>query len=223
MKAHHTMKARHTMRAGDAMKASGSTGVSCALIATLSGALLGGCGSSPPTRFYSLEPTAPVASAPSAMQAPIKVDAVHIPSVLDRQQIVTGEQHYQLHIASQERWGGDFGEMVRRVLTQDLQKRLPGGMVVGPDNNAPADARGVVVDILSFAPQGSIVELDADWVLLQGSPPRTVVHHALHLSAPFEGSVASQAAVMSQLVGRLADDVAKAVQAPAPAAASGGA
>ena len=213
------------MGASDAMRASyamnSSIRVSCAVIATLSGVLLAACGSSPPTRFYSLEPTAPVEPAPPTMQAPIKVDAVHIPSVLDRKQIVTGEQNYQLRIASQERWGGDFGEMVRRVLTQDLQKRLPAGMIVGPDNNAPADARGVVVDILSFAPQGSVVELDADWVLLQGSPPHTVLHHALHLSAPFQGSVASQAAVMSQLVGRLADDVAKAVQAPA--AASGGA
>jgi len=174
----------------------------------MGGIVLAGCGSSPPTRFYSLEPSAPVASTQQPLQAPIKVDAVHIPSMLDRKEIVTGENNYQLRISSQERWGGDFGEMVRRVLTQDLQQRLPAGMVIGPDNTAPANARGVVVDILSFAPQGAgSVELDADWVLLQGSPARTVVHRSVHLRAPFAGSVGSQAAAMSQLVGRLADDV----------------
>jgi len=184
------------------------------LIAALSGVLLAGCGSSPPTRFYSLEPTAPVAATPmQTIRTPVKVDAVHIPSVLDRKQIVTGDHDYQLSISSEERWGGDFGEMVRRVLTQDLQARLSAGMVIGPDNSAPANARGVVVDILAFAPRGGAVELDADWVLLQGSPPRTVVHRSLHLSEPFQGSVSSQAAAMSELVGRLADDVAKALQA----------
>lgn len=177
--------------------------------AVLSAVMLAGCGSSPPTRFYSLEPSSAVAPTQLRVQAPIKVDAVHVPSVLDRKEIVKGEHNYQLSISSQDRWGGDFGEMVRRVLTQDLQQRLPAGMVIGPDNSAPADARGVVVDILSFQPRGSVVELDADWVLLQGSPPRTAVHRSVHLSEPFQGSVDSQAAAMSRLVGRLADDVAR--------------
>ena len=172
---------------------------------------LAGCGSSPPTRFYSLEPTAAVAPTQLSLQAPIKVDAVHVPSVLDRKEIVKGEHNYQLSISSQDRWGGDFGDMVRRVLTQDLQQRLPAGMVIGPDNSAPADARGVVVDILSFQPRSAgVVELDADWVLLQGSPPRTAVHRSVQLREPFEGSVDSQADAMSRLVGKLADDIARA-------------
>jgi uncharacterized protein len=187
--------------------------VSYAILATLSAVLLEGCGSSPPARFYSLEPTAAVASTRLKLQAPIKVDAVHIPAVLDRNQIVTGEHDYRLSISPQARWGGDFGEMLRRVLTQDLQRRLPPGMVIGPDDIAPADARGVVVDILAFAPQGAAVRLDADWVLLAGSPARTVLHRSLHWSEPFEGSVASQAAAMSRLLGRLADDVAQALEA----------
>jgi len=173
--------------------------------------VLAGCGSSPPTRFYSLEPTSVVAPTQLHVPAPIKVDAVHVPAVLDRREIVQGEHNYQLSLSSQDRWGGDFGDMVRRVLTQDLQQRLPAGMVIGPDNSAPADARGVVVDILSFQPRGAgVVELDADWVLLQGSPPRTTVHRSVHLTEPFQGSVESQAAAMSRLVGRLADDVARA-------------
>ncbi len=179
-----------------------------------------GCGSSPPTRFYSLEPT--VAEAPlqvgarARTQTSVKINAVHIPSVLDRRTIVRGESNYQLRLSSQNRWGGDFGEMMRRVLTQDLQARLPSGMVIAPDAPAPTNARGVVVDILSFAPKGASVFLDADWIVLQGSPAQPTLHRDLHLMEPFAGSAASQAAAMSKLVGRLADSIAQGLRGISP-------
>lgn len=173
-----------------------------------------GCGSSPPTRFYSLEPTAVQDPIKVAVQTPLKVDAVHVPTVLDRKTMVTGEANYRLKISSQDRWGGDFGEMVQRVLTQDLQSRLPAGMIIAPDAPAPANAHGLVVDILSFAPDSAgAVALDADWAVVQGSPPQPAQHGNLKLSEPFDGSAASQASAMSKLIGRLADKVAQALGA----------
>ena len=70
---------------------------------------IAGCGSSPPTRFYALEPTAPKGAVQLPRATPIKVDAVHIPSVLDRRTIVRGQNHYQLDISSQARWGVILG------------------------------------------------------------------------------------------------------------------
>jgi uncharacterized lipoprotein YmbA len=170
------------------------------------------CASSPPTRFFALDPVSPGAS-PAADQAggshaAVKIDAVHIPPALDRDSMVRGESDNQLEISSQDRWAGDLGEMIRRVLTQDLAQRLPSGSVIAPESPAPPSARGLVVDILTFQPQGGEVVLDADWTLLEGTQSNAVMRRSVHLTAPAASSAQGQAAAMSTLLGQLADGVA---------------
>lgn len=131
------------------------------------------------------------------------------PAALDRNSIVRGESGNQLQISSKDRWAGDLGEMIRRVLTQDLASRLPAGMVIAPQSPAPSDARGLVVDILTFQPQatGEVV-LDADWTLLEGMQSNPVLRPSAHLTAPAAGSAQGEAAAMSALLGQLADSMA---------------
>jgi hypothetical protein len=174
---------------------------------------LAGCASSPPTRYFALEPAppgaSPAASQTDASAAPVKVDAVHIPPALDRDSIVLGESDNQLQISSQDRWAGDLGEMIRRVLTQDLAERLPSGMVIAPESPAPPTARGLVVDILTFQPQGGEVVLDADWTLLQGTQSNVVARRSVHLTVSAPPSPQGEAESMSTLLGQLADGIAK--------------
>lgn len=182
---------------------------------------LSACASSPPTRFFALEPASPSSAAPAAEDAgsPLKIDAVHIPPALDRESMVRGESGNQLQISSQDRWAGDLGEMIRRVLTQNLASRLPTGMVIAPDSPAPPSARGLVVDILTFQPQaaGEVV-LDADWSLLEGTQSNPVLRRSVHLTAAAASSAQGEAAAMSTLLGQLADDIAgevgRAAQSP---------
>lgn len=170
---------------------------------------LSACASSPPTRYFALDPVASgAASRGGGMSAPVKIDAVHIPPALDRDSIVRGESDNQLQISSQDRWAGDLGEMIRRVLTQDLATRLPSGTVIAPESPAPPSARGVVVDILTFQPQAGQVVLDADWTLLEGTQSNPVLRRNAHLTAPAASSAQGQAAAMSTLLGQLADDMA---------------
>lgn len=76
-------------------------------------AILAGCGSSPPTRFYTLDAVKPRGSVPSkAAVTPVKVNAVDIPALLDRKAIVRRQAGNQLDISSQDRWGASF-----RILT----------------------------------------------------------------------------------------------------------
>ena len=100
---------------------------------------LAGCASSPPTRYFALDPAPPATAADqtNASAAPVKVDAVHIPAGARPRLDVRGESDNQLQISSQDRWAGDLGEMIRRVLTQDLAQRLPSGMVIAPESPAP--------------------------------------------------------------------------------------
>lgn len=131
--------------------------------------------------------------------------------------MVRREAGNQLDISSQDRWGASFGEMARSVLTQDLQSRLPPGTVIPPNTPAPANARGLVVDILSFVPDGSgQVALTCDWTLLEGAPARPVLLRTTRLTQPTGNTPSSQADAMSELLGKLADQIAA-------AAASGGA
>ena len=170
---------------------------------------LTGCASSPPTRFFALDPVSPAADQAGGRGAPVKVDAVHIPPALDRDSMVRGESDNQLQISSQDRWAGDLGEMIRRVLTQDLARRLPSGMVIAPESPAPPSARGLVVDILTFQPQsGGEVVLDADWTLLEGTQSNPVLRRSVHLTAPGAASAQGEAAAMSALLGQLADRIA---------------
>lgn len=171
---------------------------------------LAACASSPPTRFFALDSVAPAATGGQERAgAPVKIDAVHIPPALDRESMVRGESGNQLEISSQDRWAGDLGETIRRVLTQDLASRLPAGMVIAPDAPAPASARGVVVDILTFQPRGAgEVVLDADWTLLEGTQSNPVLRRSEHLTTAAAPSAEGQAAAMSTLLGRLADKIA---------------
>jgi len=181
------------------------------LIPLLALLMLAGCASSPPTRFFALDP-APAGGSPAADQggagAPVKVDAVHIPPALDRESMVRGESDNQLEISSQDRWAGDLGEMIRRVLTQDLSQRLPSGTVIAPESPAPPGARGLVVDILTFQPQAGEVVLDADWTLLQGTQSNPVLRRSVHLTVAAASSAQGEAEAMSTLLGQLADGIA---------------
>ena len=179
------------------------------LIAVLALLTLAGCASSPPTRFFALDPVSPGSAAAAAdTSEPVKVDAVHIPPALDRDSMVRGESDNQLQISSQDRWAGDLGEMIRRVLTQDLAQRLPSGMVVAPESPAPASARGLVIDILTFQPQAGEVVLDADWTLLQGMQADPLLRRSVHLTQSATPSAQGEAEAMSALLGQLADDIA---------------
>lgn len=194
------------------------------VLAVLASLTLAACASSPPTRFYALNPVAPGASPQPAAGTPVKIDAVHIPPALDRNSMVLGESSNQLDISSQDRWAGDLGEMIRRVLTEDLAQRLPSGMVIAPESPAPANARGIVVDILTFQPQSADqssdqssdkssgeVTLDADWTIVEGTQSNPVLRRSTHLTAAATGSAQSEAAAMSTLLGELADSMASGI------------
>jgi uncharacterized protein len=182
------------------------------LIPVLALLTLTACASSPPTHFYALDPVAADGGSGEAAGPPVKIDAVHIPPALDRNSMVRGASGNRLDISSQDQWAGDLAEMIRRVLTQDLAERLPSGMVIAPESPAPANARGLVVDILTFQPQGSAeVVLDADWTLVQGTQSNPVLRRSAHLTASGATSAQSEAAAMSTLLGELADSMASGI------------
>jgi uncharacterized protein len=180
-------------------------------IATLTAGLaLTACGSSPPTHFFTLKPVAAQDRLNTKPPFPIQVDAVHIPAVLDRTEIVRQNASNGLSISDQDRWGAPFGEMARNVLARDLTWRLPPGAIILPDAPAPPTASHLVVTLATFTEDADRrVRLVGSWSLLHGQPARMILNRDLNLETEVAGNDAgSQADAMSKLLGRLADQIA---------------
>ncbi|SRR5579884_3141117 len=176
------------------------------------------CGSSPPTHFFTLTAVAPTGHVNPAPPFPVQVNAVHIPALLDRNEMVRETGSNSLSISEQDRWGAPLGEMARNVLARDLAKRMPPGTVIFPEAPAPQSAAHLVVTIEKFGadPDGR-VRLVGSWALIKGQPDRTIVQRDMDLEGKAAGGAAGQAAGMSELLARLADQIAGELDHPSVA------
>lgn len=168
-----------------------------------------GCGSSPATHFYTLDPVAPGRGGRPGISEPVQVVAVHMPPLLDREEIVRESASNKIAFTSENRWGAPLDEMVRRVLTQDLSDRLPQGSVVLPNDPTPPNARKIVVSVLQFQsdPSGGVV-LDGSWSLLKlGAEVPALTRPVYVVEQSGASDYGSQVKAMSQAIGDLADQI----------------
>lgn len=171
---------------------------------------LSACGSSPPTRFYLLTPSPPAQAAARRAGAPVRVAAIHLPDELDRLEIVTGLNANQLEIRGEDRWAAPLDDMSRRVLAQDLGQRLAPGRLVLAHSPSPRSTRELVVDVQSFGIDGSgLARLQGAWSLADAAGQPSA-RRSFDLTEPVAGrDPQAQAAAMSRLLARLADQIAQ--------------
>jgi uncharacterized protein len=176
-------------------------------------ALIGGCASSPPTQFYTLAPAPPQERTLHASVGPIQVAPVHMPAVLERQEIVSETGPSQIVLSNRHRWGAPLAEMTRRTLTQDLLQRLPTDQVVLPEQPAPPDTRQLVVDVLRFQPDATgRVVLEGSWSLVPPGSESPSLTRNISLSEQANAtSYADEVQAMSRVLGKLADDIVSAL------------
>lgn len=171
--------------------------------------LLVGCASSPPTNFYTLSDTGPDEAAPAGA-GHVVIAGVTIPGEIDRPEIVRRIGPNQLSVAELDRWAAPLDDTIRRVLTDDIGRRMP--------NAAAEPQRPVTVDIHEFYGDASCnVTLRAVWTLKQVGAPATT--EEIHV--PSSGSCPTTlAATMSIALGQLCDRIIAGVARMPPAAAS---
>ena len=185
-------------------------------------ALLAACASSPPVRFYTLSDTAPEATPPGGVGA-ITISGVTIPGEIDRPEVVRRSSANQLNISELDRWAAPLDETIRRVLTDDIARRVP--------TPAPGPQHSVSVDIHEFYGDGSCdVTLRVVWTLKE-SGVQSATGQAAHggqaagpvrsgsedIRVPSSGSCpVTLPETMSIALGRLSDRIIAAVAAPAP-------
>jgi uncharacterized lipoprotein YmbA len=176
---------------------------------SLTSVLICACASSPPARFFVLDPIAPSGAIVESAADPVQIASVHMPSTLDRREIVREEVANKLTISHQDLWGAPLPDMTQRVLSQDLMLRLPAGQVILPQQPAPADTSSISVDILQFGidATGTVV-LDGSWSIVPSGSEVAAASYRFQLSQrAVAGDYADQARVMSELLGQLADSI----------------
>lgn len=96
----------------------------------LMAAVLGGCGSSPPSRFYHL---ASINGQDEIQQSTLQQDGktvinvgpVRIPDYLDRPQIITRNGKNEFKLSEFNRWAGALENDIVRVLAENISAQLP--------------------------------------------------------------------------------------------------
>ncbi|GAB5101307.1 PqiC family protein [Caballeronia sp. HLA56] len=110
--------------------------------------LTGGCASSPATKFYTLS-SAEVIRQPLNVQT-ITIDAVSVPELIDRPQIVSTTDATRVSIDEFARWAEPLKRQIGRVLASDLTQSFPGVMVSAYPQRAAGNACRVSVDVQSL-------------------------------------------------------------------------
>src|SRR5216110_987902 len=80
--------------------------------------LAAGCGTSPPSRFYTLSPASAPASPPSTLL--IAVGPVTIPAVVDRSEFVVTIGQNELRIDEFNRWAAPLQDSIARTIAENL-------------------------------------------------------------------------------------------------------
>ncbi len=172
-------------------------------------AVLTGCGSSPPTRFYTVDTLPP--SAPAVYAGPpVRVDQIKIPAVLDRPEIVSEYAAGQLKVDDFNHWGAPLGQLLRSSLAADLAARVPGPAVVPAEGPKPAGTIGLSVDILAVGTGAQGMTMDVVWTETRAAADATgkpiSLAHNTHLSvADSAATPAGYAAGLSRMIAELAD------------------
>lgn len=171
--------------------------------------VIAGCGASPESTFYALAPTHGAPHA--ATLRTVELRRLSIPGYLDRPEIVRSVVDYRLGVAPLERWGEPLDEMLGRVLAEDIEQRAPGSSVFTEGGAIRADAdASIEIDVRRFdvGPKGEVA-LVAEVALKQPNSAALVASRSVTLRvAPKDGSTPALVAAMSDLVGKLADEVA---------------
>jgi hypothetical protein len=184
------------------------------------GALLA-CGSSPPTRYYTLSEIAPEATASSAAAGsvgaasgaiPVRLEPVAIPAELDRPQLLNHSGPNQVHISDQDHWAAPLEDQIRHTLSDDLSARLPAGLVADPNEPSTREPRRTLsVSIGQFTADASCaLTLTASWSLQ--SAHAAAQNGEERIQQPSAGACpASVPAAMSRALATLADRLAAVV------------
>jgi uncharacterized lipoprotein YmbA len=179
--------------------------------------LAAGCGSTPPSRFYTLS-AAPAASSPAATasELSVAVGPVVVPAAVDRPQIVVTVSGNQVRLDELNRWASPLPNNIARVVAENLTVLLATPRVtlwLQTVSAIPVDYRTAIeVQRFESAP-GEAATIDAVWVVTRNADDRSRTGRTTAREAVPDGSYDAIAAAHSRALARLSRDIADGVRA----------
>ena len=175
-------------------------------------ALGAGCGSSPPSRFYTLSGTATTAAPASDLS--VAVGPVTIPAAVDRPQMVVSTSANQVELDEFNRWAAPLASNITRVVAMNLVTLLgtPRVTLFPEMLSAGADFR-VAIEVQRFdSMPGDSAMLDAVWIVRRAKDSRSDTGRTTVREPVQEKSIDGLVAAHSRAIARLSQDIAAAVR-----------
>jgi len=182
-------------------------------------AVLSGCASSSPSRFYllsSLDITNPEIKPPVDERCfSIGIGPIRIPDYLDRAQIVTRGAAGEIALAEFDRWGEPMKDNLTRVLAKNLSVLLCTNTIAFFPwrGGIPIDYR-IEIEVLRLdGSLGGNVSLEAWWMILSGDGKRMLFAKKSNFTEAVGGQdYKSLVAAQGRALGHLSRGIAAAIK-----------
>lgn len=181
--------------------------------------ILGGCASSPKSRFYLLQSYVPAGKTEVAVStadgAVYGIGPVRLPEYLDRPQIVTRTGRNELQLAEYDRWGEPLKDSFNRVLIENLAALLPSNAVIAfPWPKSAHVKYQVMAEVTRFdGVSGRQVQLFAQWSVMDMAANKAVVTKKTAITTPVSAAgYESLVAAQNEALGEFSAEIAAALK-----------
>ena len=184
--------------------------VSIALVTAASG-----CGTTAPSRFYTLDPTA-LSDGAAPVSYPIMVGPVSVPAAVDRPEFVLQSAPNRVDVDEFNRWAAPLNDAVAQVVAGDLVKLLGTPNVASAPMANFVPAYRVTIDIQRFdsvPSQAALVE--AVWTVHSTAGGETRSGRTVAREAVQGDGFDALAAAHSRALAKMSGDIAGTIRAEA--------
>lgn len=190
------------------------------VLAGLALLLLSACGTTEPSRFYTLSPIPDRGGSAMAAETPaIGIGPVTLPQYLDRPQIVQRSSPNRLEIDEFDRWAEPLNDTVPRILAENIGRLLQSDRVYVIPRRRPVPIdRTVEVDIREFEPLADgTAALSARWMVFgDGNSPLQEGNAQIRIESELGPNYDSRVELLSDALGELSRRMAESILASSP-------
>ena len=175
-----------------------------------------GCGTTAPSRFYTLDAPATAGNVPPLAHTAVMVGPVTIPAAVDQPQFVVQVAANRVDVDEFNRWAAPLNDSIARAVAGDLAAQLGTPEVAtAPMANFTPDY-AVTIDVQRFESyRGQAAEIDAVWVVRQTTNGHTQSGRTVAQEPVSGDGFDALAAAHSRALQRLSADIATAIRAQA--------
>jgi uncharacterized protein len=175
--------------------------------------LAAGCGSTPPSRFYTLSAAAPPATASSDLS--VAVGPIVVPAAVDRPQIVVAMSANEVWLDEFNRWASPLANNIARVVAENLVSMLGTPRVtLWPQTLSPGVDYRAAVEVQRFdSAPGMAATVEAVWTVSRTRDGASQTGRTSARETAGDKSYDTLAAAHSRAIARLSQDIADAVRA----------